>query len=548
MTEVNDSSGEVAGVSACWYCAENYSCLDLTKTDDDCTENDSVDTEDSNNAALALAIAVPVALVVAAAAASGFLYLRSKHQQDSKIELEDDNREQYDRDTSEKVEFDDPGNNIFIIKKKQVETGVRFGTDEVPIEVDLPKQEKVILENKGGAPFSVEVYLPNNCDKFTIECNKKGVHTIAPGKKLFITFTITVKCTTTFSFILPIAIATKKKGPRRHFELSVDVESALSSKIDYDDLAIGKMVGEGAFGAVYKGKYKGNSVAIKEYRSGIALEETVVNEIINEISIMEKLRSPFIVSFYGMTVGKHNSIVMELAVMGSLASVLERHGSVSYAHKARIALDCARGMAFLHSNRIIHRDLKPENLLVFSLDLDSPQLVKITDFGTSRMITDEIARNYTQNVGTPIYTSPEILNNTPYSQSTDVYSFGLLLWTLYTQKMPYSEEELSTVQVVKYVLDGNRPTIPSKAPADYKEIMTSCWSQDPEERPLFENVIEDFGAISKKAQENGDRHEERKRNKRKNNKNGQKEAKSVQEKEDKKKEKNVLSLISCRVK
>jgi len=332
------------------------------------------------------------------------------------------------------------------------------------------------------------VYLPENNDRFDIISSTSDFFNIPANGYFIISITITMKCTTKVNFTIPIALEVKKKEAKKHFELEVAVESSLSSKLDYNDIVLGKQIGEGAFGAVYQGTYKGNSVAVKEYRSGIQLDDTAVQEALKEISIMEKLRSPYIIAFYGMTIGSHNSIVMELAELGSLASVISKH-EISYPIKVRIALDCAKGMKFLHDNHIIHRDLKPENLLVFSLELDSPQLVKITDFGTGRMISDEVARSYTQNLGTPSYTSPEILNNDPYSLKTDVYSYGILLWSLYCQEKPYSSEGISEMQMIKYVLEGNRPKIPDDMRTEYKDLMVHCWKQDPDERPSFDEVV-----------------------------------------------------------
>jgi serine/threonine protein kinase len=151
------------------------------------------------------------------------------------------------------------------------------------------------------------------------------------------------------------------------------------------------------------------------------------------------LRSPYVITFYGVVLTKmHCAIVMEFCPLGSLAVLIKKE-ELNTAIKMKYALGCARGMQFLHANHIMHRDLKTDNLLVVSKDPSSSVHVKLTDFGASRLVSDEGAATYTKGVGTANYMPPEILNNQAYSSKADVYSFALVVWSIFSQKHPFED-------------------------------------------------------------------------------------------------------------
>jgi len=357
-----------------------------------------------------------------------------------------------------------------------------FGARKAPVDIDKKVFENVKIKNNSDKKKKVKFYLPSDNERFTMEISDEEI-AVKSGEEEQVTIYITLLCTTKIDVTFPIVI-----DNGTHSLMRICVESGLSTKLDYDEIEIQEMLGEGAFGAVFKGMWRGTAVAVKDFRTPV-LDATVSKDVLHEIALLERLRSPYIVTFYGMVMSsKHNCIVMELAPMGSLASVLTKH-RLTYNLKVKIALDCAKGMMFLHCNHVLHRDLKTDNLLVMSLDLESPQRIKITDFGTSRMITDEAARSYTHTVGTPIYTSPEILNNEPYSEKADVYSYGILLWSLYMQLVPYQDEFKNNFAIIKHVLGGNRPRLPPNMPPAYQDVMERSWTHNQTQRPSFSDVI-----------------------------------------------------------
>eukprot|EP01107_Rhizomastix_libera_P006614 TRINITY_DN2076_c0_g1_i1.p1 TRINITY_DN2076_c0_g1~~TRINITY_DN2076_c0_g1_i1.p1 ORF type:complete len:170 (+),score=31.32 TRINITY_DN2076_c0_g1_i1:384-893(+) len=120
-------------------------------------------------------------------------------------------------------------------------------------------------------------------------------------------------------------------------------------------------------------------------------------------------------------------MILEYCKFGSLTSHFGKN-TLSKALKRMIALDCAKGMQFLHNNKFIHRDLKTDNLLLISLSVSTPIRAKVSDFGTSRMISDESKQSMTIAIGTPSFMSPESIDRgSEYSLPSDVFSFAMAL-------------------------------------------------------------------------------------------------------------------------
>ena len=90
----------------------------------------------------------------------------------------------------------------------------------------------------------------------------------------------------------------------------------------------------------------------------------------------------------------------------------------------------------MHSSNIIHRDLKPENLLLvsFSKDINAVR-AKISDFGTSRSTVATM--KMTNRIGTPAFMAPEVFSSEAYGKKSDVYSFALTVWSIFSEKLPF---------------------------------------------------------------------------------------------------------------
>ncbi|XP_008589663.1 PREDICTED: ankyrin repeat and protein kinase domain-containing protein 1, partial [Galeopterus variegatus] len=217
-----------------------------------------------------------------------------------------------------------------------------------------------------------------------------------------------------------------------------------------------------------------------------------VNCLIEEATKMEKIKFQHIVSIYGVC-KEPLGIVMEFMANGSLEKMLPTH-SLCWQLKFRIIHETSLAMNFLHSIKppLLHLDLKPGNIL-----LDSNMHVKISDFGLSKWMEQTTRMQYIERSalrGTLSYIPPEMFLESSKAPGPkyDVYSFGIVIWELLTEKEPYSGFSMMTIII--RVAAGMRPSlqpVSSKWPGEAQQmvdLMRRCWDQDPKKRPCFPDI------------------------------------------------------------
>eukprot|EP00873_Tetraselmis_striata_P034504 jgi/Tetstr1/454768/TSEL_041651.t1 len=252
-------------------------------------------------------------------------------------------------------------------------------------------------------------------------------------------------------------------------------------ELDPQQLYFEGKIASGAFGDLYKGVYCGQEVAVKILKD-IDNNTQQFQEFMQEVTIMKKVRHKNIVQFTGACTSRPNlCIVFEYMNNGSLYDIIRREGGLQPGTVVKIALAVARGMDYLHQCNIIHRDLKAANLL-----MDSNGIVKIGDFGVARVLTN--TGNMTAETGTYRWMAPEVIEHKPYNNKADVFSFGIVIWELLTGQIPYLG--LTPLQAaVAVVQKGLRPQFREDFPDPLKEIMTLCWRKNPDERPIFSDLV-----------------------------------------------------------
>ncbi|KAE8967827.1 hypothetical protein PR001_g27982, partial [Phytophthora rubi] len=279
-----------------------------------------------------------------------------------------------------------------------------------------------------------------------------------------------------------IAAAGGNHARRRRPKLSKAKNDSLH--VDFKELQIEEMIGQGAFGTVHRAKWRGTAVAVKilvcQYLTADILEEFEA-----EVQIMSILRHPNICLLMGACLEPPTRcLVIEYLPRGSLWNVLRQDVVIDMGKQYGFARDTALGMNYLHSFQppILHRDLKSPNLLI-----DSSYALKISDFGLARVRAH--FQTMTGNCGTTQWMAPEVLAAEKYTEKADVFSYGVVIWETITRQCPY--EGLTQIQAALGVLNNNlRPTVPENCPPLFKKLMTLCWVSSPDQRPTFETVLE----------------------------------------------------------
>ncbi|KAH9817942.1 kinase-like domain-containing protein, partial [Melampsora americana] len=177
-------------------------------------------------------------------------------------------------------------------------------------------------------------------------------------------------------------------------------------------------IGRGAFGSVFKAKYKGLVRAIKVIRRFDTEGNDRTASIQNEVNILYDLEHPFITqSFHHWYNSQNLYIVLEFASRGSLDRLIDRT-TITMKETRRIILDLGSALDYIHNKKIIHRDIKAENVL-----LTSNNQIKLADFGIATRTSDGLASG---NFGTRHIKAPEILNRQLYTKAVDWWALGIL--------------------------------------------------------------------------------------------------------------------------
>ncbi|XP_032090672.1 receptor-interacting serine/threonine-protein kinase 3 [Thamnophis elegans] len=272
-------------------------------------------------------------------------------------------------------------------------------------------------------------------------------------------------------------------------------------------------IGRGSFGDIFRARHQkwGTDVAVKFLNRNATFTR---EELLNEARAMDKARFNYILRLYGLFVGKMQTdaaltsatmpslgLVMEYMENGNLSNLMCQVPSMPWALRFRILYEIALAMNFLHNldPPLLHLDLKPSNIL-----LDGELHVRVSDFGLSkfrRRTTQQYKSSSGEEDtcgGTLEFLPPESFVQFDYkpAPSTDVYSYGILMWSVLSNQEPYHNLHPANMSsmIKMHIPRGQRPlteALENQVDKVLKlgkliDLMKRCWSNEKKQRPSFQ--------------------------------------------------------------
>ncbi|KAJ2994029.1 hypothetical protein NUW58_g1658 [Xylaria curta] len=243
------------------------------------------------------------------------------------------------------------------------------------------------------------------------------------------------------------------------------------------------VIGKGAFATVHKvtSKYDGSPYAAKELDKRKFMKNGVLDQKVeNEMKIMQKVQHENIVQYIEhFDWDAHQFIIiMEYVSGGDLGKFIQENGAIAEPHVKTIAKQLVNALGYLHDNKITHRDVKPDNILIHSTN---PLVVKLTDFGLSKMIDTEQTFLKTF-CGTLLYCAPEVyteyasyddygrrtnrkshrpVDRERYDHAVDIWSLGGVLFYTLTGSPPFPVKNGTTyTELLDHIIKTPLGTLP----------------------------------------------------------------------------------------
>ncbi|XP_069755948.1 fibroblast growth factor receptor 2-like isoform X5 [Narcine bancroftii] len=282
-----------------------------------------------------------------------------------------------------------------------------------------------------------------------------------------------------------------------------------------DKLTLGKPLGEGCFGQVVMAEAVGVdkdkpkealTVAVKMLKDDAT--EKDLSDLVSEMEMMKMIgKHKNIINLLGAcTQDGPLYVIVEFTAKGNLREYLRARRPPGMEYTFDINRVCneqltfkdlisctyqvARGMEYLASQKCIHRDLAARNVLV-----TENNVMKIADFGLARDVHNIDYYKKTTNGRLPVkWMAPEALFDRVYTHQSDVWSFGVLMWEIFTLGgSPYPG--IPVEELFKLLKEGHRMDKPANCTNDLYMMMRDCWHAIPSQRPTFKQLVEDLDRI-----------------------------------------------------
>ena len=312
-----------------------------------------------------------------------------------------------------------------------------------------------------------------------------------------------------------------------------------SMQIDFAEIEMIERIGAGAFGEIYKCRWRGTLVAAKIIKTAKIRKEWLAKHAVfmmnsnpysddaeklldeaedmmdeepdfrdqalsdfrQEVSVLKSLRHPNICLLLAFSTTDEKEVMISELMKCSLLDVFQAHmvhgTKMPFKTKIVYAQQLAQGMNYLHTCKppIIHRDLKPANLLI-----DQSGVLKISDFGLAKIRPDPSKDEgeefrLTGETGSYRFMAPEVFRHENYDETVDVYSYGMIMFYLLMGKPPWPNFN-GLVAVRKAALEGDRPVVPREWDIRLSSLLQECWDENRRSRPTFTRILESLETYS----------------------------------------------------
>ncbi|XP_028940417.1 serine/threonine-protein kinase Nek5, partial [Antrostomus carolinensis] len=253
-----------------------------------------------------------------------------------------------------------------------------------------------------------------------------------------------------------------------------------------DKYEIIKKIGEGSFGKIFlaKGKVDNEQCVIKEINlTKMPVKEKEASQ--KEVILLAKMKHANIVTFYTSLQEKNKLyIVMEYCDGGDLMKRINVQHGVLFDEDQILSwfVQISLGLKHIHDKKILHRDVKAQNIFLSN----NGKVAKLGDFGIARQLNSTMELAHTC-VGTPYYLSPEICENRPYNNKTDIWSLGCVLYELCALKHPFEGNSLH--QLVLKICRGRFHPVSPNYSYDLRILISQLFKISPRDRPSINSIL-----------------------------------------------------------
>ncbi|MFZ2053433.1 MAG: PEGA domain-containing protein [Candidatus Aminicenantales bacterium] len=236
-------------------------------------------------------------------------------------------------------------------------------------------------------------------------------------------------------------------------------------------------LGRGGMGRVFKALDKeiNENIALKVLKPEISSDERMIERFRNELKLTRRISHPNVCRLYDLNKqGETYFITMEYISGDGLEALIKREGCLPISRAVTIARQICEGLAQAHSLGVVHRDLKPHNIMI-----DGKDHAHIMDFGIARSIKAEGMTRTGDIIGTPEYMSPEQLEGKSADHRSDIYSLGVILYEMLTQRVPFAGDNPFQIAIRQKTEPPEDPRhFNPQIPGDVSRVIEKCLEKD----------------------------------------------------------------------